>query len=148
LEFYRARLALHTDPLYAPTDPNHRSFLNSDVRGGFCEASMWLGSVVTGPPPATAARLWKSWITHRQPPRQMLQEVAFTHISPTLATLQAQRKLNLLQGAGGIWFAGGYLSPYDSQESALRSALRVAAGLRVTSTRSQRLLAALGGSPL
>jgi hypothetical protein len=42
-----------------------------------------------------------------------------------------------------LWFAGGYLYPYDSQETALLSALRVALGLHFTSTRSQMLLAAL-----
>lgn len=59
MEFHHARLALHTDPLYAARDPDHRSFLNCDLQGGFCEASMWLASVVEGPP-ATAATLWKA----------------------------------------------------------------------------------------
>ena len=52
--------------------------------------------------------------------------------------------MNPLQGRDGIWFAGGYLYPYDSPETALRSALRVAAGLRARSARSQMLLAAGG----
>ena len=145
IEFHQARLALHTDPLYAPRDRNHRSFLNCDVQGGFCEASMWLASVVAGPP-ATAAKLWKSWITHRPAPKQVLYETAFTHMLPTPATLQAQDWLGSLQGQDGMWFAGGYLYPYDSQETALLSALRVALGLHVTSTRSQMLLAAGSGS--
>ena len=145
IEFHRAELALHTDPLYAPKDRNHRSFLNCDVQGGSCEASMWLASVVAGPP-ATAAKLWKSWITHRPRPKRVLHETAFTHMLPTPATLQAQNWLGSLQGQDGLWFAGGYLYPYDSQETALLSALRVALGLHVTSTRSQRMLAAVSGS--
>ena len=67
---------------------------------------------------------------------------------PTPATLHAQDNLQLLQGLDGIWLAGGYLYPYDSQETALRSALRVAVGLQAPSTRSQLLLAALNGSDL
>jgi len=135
IEFRPAALALHTGAIYAPADPNHRSFLNCDVQGSFCEASMWLASVVSGPP-ATTARLWKSWITHRAPPTQVLHESEFQHMVPTPATIRAQDRVAALQGLDGIWFAGGYLHPYDSQETALRSALRVATGLHVPSIRS------------
>jgi predicted NAD/FAD-binding protein len=146
IAFQDARLALHTDPLYAPADPYHRSFLNCDHQGGFCEASMWLASVVEGPA-ATTGKLWKSWISHRERPKQVLHDVAFTHMLPTPATLRAQERLDLLQGQDGLWFAGGYLYPYDSQETALRSALRVALGLGVTSARSQMLSAVMSGAP-
>jgi hypothetical protein len=54
---------------------------------------------------------------------------------PSVATLQAQTAVGTLQGLDGVWFAGGYLHPYDAQESALRSALGVAAGLKVTTPR-------------
>jgi predicted NAD/FAD-binding protein len=146
MEFHDARLALHTDPVYAPTDPGHRSFFNCDLHGAFCEASMWMASVISDPPPETAARLWKSWITHRAPPAQVLYEAEFRHMLPTPATLHAQDGLRFLQGLGGLWFAGGYLYPYDSQETALRSALRVALGLRAGSPRSAALAPALNGS--
>jgi predicted NAD/FAD-binding protein len=148
IEFHDARLALHTDPHYAPADPRHRSFFNCHVDGEFCEASMWLASVLPGAPPATAAKLWKSWITHRDPPDQILQTVDFTHMLPTVDTLRAQRQLSALQGSGGIWFAGGYLYPYDAQETALLSALRIARGLHVLSSRSQLLLSTPEHFPL
>jgi uncharacterized protein len=146
MEFHDARLALHTDPMYAPRDPILWSFLNSDRRGDFCEASMWLASVVDSPP-ATAARLWKSWITHRARPRQVLHEATFTHLLPSPSTLRAQESLNALQGQDGLWFAGGYLHPYDSQETALVSALRVALGLHAASPRSHVLSAVSGAAP-
>ena len=142
IEFHQARLALHTDSRYAPTDPKYRSFFNCDVQGAFCEASMWLASVVAGPPPETTARLWKSWITHRDRPQQILHEAEFTHMLPTAGTLLAQDRLGSFQGVDGIWFAGGYLYPYDAQETALLSALRVAQGLQVSSARSQLLVTA------
>jgi predicted NAD/FAD-binding protein len=63
---------------------------------------------------------------------------------PTPATLHAQQRLDALQGLDGVWFAGGYLYPNDSQETALRSALRVALGLHVPSLRALILLAGLG----
>jgi hypothetical protein len=65
MEFHDAGLALHTDPLHASTNPSLWSFLNCDVRGDFCEASMWLASVVAAPP-STAAKVWKSTSTRSQ----------------------------------------------------------------------------------
>ena len=59
---------------------------------------------------------------------------------PTAETLRAQERLGSMQGVGGIWFAGGYLHPYDAQETALLSALRVAEGLQASSNRSQLLV--------
>jgi predicted NAD/FAD-binding protein len=141
IEFHDARLALHTDPIYAPASPIFRSFLNCDIQDGFCEASMWLGNILADAPPAIAGKLWKSWVTHRVQPAEILHEARFTHMLPTPATISAQTQLSAYQGRDGIWFAGGYLSPYDSQETALGSALRVAAGLQVTSLHSQSLLA-------
>lgn len=49
IEFHHGRLALHTDPIYAPANSLYWSFLNCQLQGtAFCEASMWLASVVTG----------------------------------------------------------------------------------------------------
>jgi predicted NAD/FAD-binding protein len=136
-----ARIAIHTDPLYAPARPAFRSFLNCRVDGDRCEASMWLADVIDTAPSA-AARVWKSWVAHRsEPPGEVLAEAAFTHMLPTAATIRAQETLSRLQGRDRIWLVGGYLHPYDSQETALRSALRVAIGLRVPSSR----LAGLAG---
>ena len=140
IEFRGARLALHTDPIYAPRIPEWRSFLNCRIADGYCEASMHLDTIVSDAPPATAARLWKSWITHRSPPSEVLHETGFTHMLPTVSTLAAQAEVARLQGRDGVWFAGGYLHPYDAQETALRSALEVAAGLRVTGPRWQALV--------
>jgi predicted NAD/FAD-binding protein len=139
MEFHHARLALHTDPLYASTNPNFRSFLNCDLQGEFCEASMWLASLAAAPP-STASKVWKSWITHRERPKRVLYESAFSHMLPTPATIQAQDRLGSIQGRDGLWFAGGYLCPYDSQETALLSALRIAQGLHATSDRMKVLL--------
>jgi predicted NAD/FAD-binding protein len=143
IEFHFARLALHTDPTYAPADPTHWSFLNCQLHGtGFCESSMWLADVVTGAPPETAAKLWKSWTTHRQQPSQVLHQADFMHMLPTPASIQAQTDTRLLQGKTGLWFAGGYLFPYDAQETALLSAIEVANGLNGGSTpRGDALMA-------
>lgn len=146
IEFHHASLALHTDPIYAPANPILWSFLNCQPHGaGFCESSMWLAGVVTGAPPATAAKLWKSWTTHRlQQPTQVLHQADFMHMLPTPSSIRAQIHTRLLQGRTGLWFAGGYLFPYDAQETALLSAIEVANGLNGGGTpRGDALLASV-----
>jgi len=145
IEFHHASLALHTDPVYAPANSMYWSFLNCQLHGAsFCEASMWMANVVTGAPPETAAKLWKSWTTHRQQPAQVLHQADFMHMLPTPASIQAQTNTRLLQGKTGLWFAGGYLFPYDAQETALLSAIEVANGLNGGSTpRGDALLSSV-----
>jgi predicted NAD/FAD-binding protein len=143
IEFHAARLALHTDPIYAPPQPAAWSFLNCAANGPYCEASMWMERVL-GVPPAVAGQLWKSWVTHRDTlPAEIVHQVEFVHMLPTPESINAQNLVKLLQGRNGVWLAGGYLYPYDSQETALRSAVIVALGLGITTARSQQL-AALG----
>ncbi|PWU02176.1 MAG: hypothetical protein C5B51_21375 [Terriglobia bacterium] len=140
IEFHDARLALHTDPIYAPANPDYWSFFNAAITGGFCEASMWLADVLAVPPPETAAKLWKSWITHRtQQPTQVLYQAQFRHMFPTPATLQSQNNLLAMQGQSSIWFAGGYTRPYDSQETALVSAIDIAKRMLGDSARTRAL---------
>jgi len=139
IEFQGTRIAIHTDPAYAPSDPNNWSFLNSQVHNGYCEASMWLGKVllpVSGM--QSDLKLWKSWVTHRdRQPKNVIHQTNFQHMVPTVTSLQAQTRVLELQGQDGVWIAGGYTFPFDSQETALLSALKIAAGLNVTSARSR-----------
>jgi hypothetical protein len=63
---------------------------------------------------------------------------------PTPASIQAQTKTRALQGKTGLWFAGGYLYPYDAQETTFLSAIEVANGLNGGSARrGDALLAAI-----
>ena len=140
IEFHDARLILHTDPAYAPGGPNYWSFLNCRVSGDYCESSMWMAQVLAAPGARTAAKLWKSWVTHRdREPQQILHEVRFRHMLPTPGSIIAQALLSKLQGLGGLWFAGGYTFPYDSQETALLSAINIAWRLQVSSSRAAAL---------
>jgi predicted NAD/FAD-binding protein len=137
IAFDTTRIAVHTDPVYAPKDANHWSFLNCQIHDRYCESSMWLANVLTPAPPQPQARLWKSWVTHRdRRPARTLYEATFRHMTPTVASLQAQARLAALQGRDRIWIAGGYTFPFDSQETALISALRVASGLGVATARA------------
>jgi predicted NAD/FAD-binding protein len=140
IEFHDATLALHTDPIYASPNPLFWSFLNSRVDGAACEASMWLAPVLANVPITTSVKLWKSWTTHRsQQPGQVLHQASFRHMLPTPSTITAQNLLRSMQGQDGIWFAGGYTLPYDAQETALLSALSVALGLGVGTSRVRTL---------
>nr|HET7857945.1 FAD-dependent oxidoreductase [Caldimonas sp.] len=131
--FYPARVALHADPAFAPADPAWWSFLNCRVDGNFCEASMWLDAVLG------VEGLWKSWTTHRALPQQVLASADFVHFAPSPAAIKAQRVLATQQGRGGLWFAGGYTLPFDSQETALLSAMTVADGLAAGNARTRQL---------
>lgn len=143
IPFYDARLALHTDPAYAPADPALRSFLNARVDGGFCEASMDLSGVLPTGPGGPRPPLWKSWVTHRgAAPAQVLHEEQFRHVLPSPGAIRAQQALQSQQGQDGLWIVGGYTKPYDAQETALLSAMEAVAGLAPASARRRQLLAA------
>ena len=137
IDFDSTRIALHTDPAYAPPDPNHWSFLNCEIHNRYCESSMWLAKVLTPSPVAQSGlKLWKSWVTHRdKQPRNVLHESSFRHMVPTVATIRAQAILQSLQGHDGVSIIGGYTFPFDCQETALVSALKVAVRLDVISAR-------------
>jgi predicted NAD/FAD-binding protein len=130
IEFADAKLVIHTDPIYAPGNQEYWSFFNAEIQGGYCEASMWLADVLATVPRQTAAKVWKSWVLHRShQPTQVLAQSQYRHMVPTPATIHAQTDLRGLQGQGGLWFAGGYTRPFDSQETALVSAIDVAQSL-------------------
>jgi uncharacterized protein len=141
IAFHDARLMLHADPIYAASNPALQSFFNARVDGGFCEASMSLAEVLPAPPVGSAPAWWKSWVTHRSAlPQQVLHDVTYRHFLPTPASLNAQKLVRARQGDGHVWFAGGYLHPFDAQETALLSAMDVAAGLGATSSVRWRAL--------
>ena len=145
IEFFDARLMLHTDPAYAPADPRHWSFLDCRLQGAYCEASMRLAQVLVPPPGSPPPELWKSWVTHRSElPSAVLHESTYRHLLPTPATIRAQSALRATQGQGGVWFAGGYTQPYDSQETALLSALDVADAIAGPTVRRRALRPAAG----
>ena len=141
IEFFDARLMLHTDPAYAPAEQKYWSFLDCQLQGDKCEASMWLAKVLTPPPGANPPNLWKSWVTHRMAlPAQIVHEASYRHLLPTPATIRAQSLLQAAQGRDGVWIAGGYTQPFDAQETALLSAMDVAAAIGAAPSARLRAL--------
>jgi hypothetical protein len=125
-----AALHLHRQPTYAPTDPEHRSFLNVRAAGPYSEGSMSMAHVMPTLVDGTPIDLWKSWSTFRaEAPGEPLAETTYRHMIPTVDTLAAQAALAGQQGLDGLFVLGGYTRPYDSQETALLSALAAAEAL-------------------
>ncbi|HRP29391.1 MAG TPA: hypothetical protein PLG77_13255, partial [Burkholderiaceae bacterium] len=60
-------------------------------------------------------------------------------------TIRAQSLLRAAQGRDGVWIAGGYTHPFDAQETALLSAMDVAAGIGAASSARLRALRRSGG---
>ena len=79
--------------------------------------------------------LWKSWIDQRsETPKDTLHEIKSKHFLPSVQSMGAIDAIAKLQGEGGVWFAGGWSQHFDTQETALLSALLVANGLLATRT--------------
>ena len=73
---------------------------------------------------------------------EVLHQADYMHMLPTRQRFRPT-DTRLLQGRTGLWFAGGYLFPYDAQETALLSALEVVNGLNGGSPRGTALLSSV-----
>lgn len=128
-----AKLAVHTDPAYMPPRRKDWSGYNVLTDGEFCEPSMWYGGF-------RDFSIFKSWISHRRElPRDTLATFEYRHAHETPDYHRAQGVLAGAQGRGNLWFAGTHVTDVSSQESALISAMRVAAELAPGSANLGRL---------
>jgi predicted NAD/FAD-binding protein len=142
--YYSTTIQIHTDPVYLPADRRLWSFQNVDVRAGFGEASLWFG--VIHPPFADGGTvdIFKSWARDRgRDPSGLLYTQTFRHELPTPEFRQAQERLQRFQGRYAVWFAGAHCLEVDSQDTALRSAMRVADALAPDSAHYVALKTAL-----
>jgi uncharacterized protein len=126
-EYFRTRVAIHTDPAYV--HPNRRlwSAYNATVSGRYCEGSIWYGALRPRLAGGGTLDVFKSWATARpHEPRELLHDAEFLHPLISPAFVAAQDRLASLQGVERLWFAGSYCRDIDLQETAIRSALAVA----------------------
>lgn len=144
VEWYDSHLAIHRDPIYAASDPKNYSFLNCRVQDEkYCEASMNLSISVAPPKDGQPTGLWKSWTTLRNvQPKEILHTVEYKHYLPTPKSFKGNNALAALQGQGNVWFAGGWTKTFDTQETALISALEVVKGLKADAGVNSQALAA------
>jgi predicted NAD/FAD-binding protein len=147
-EYFGSRLLIHTDPTYVDRDRRNWAVYNAEVAGRQCEGSVWLGALHHRLASGGTIDVFKSWATRRRAdPRHILLERRFEHPMISRSTIRAARALHRLQGRHGLYFSGQYTTGFDSQESAVYSAMKVAESLAPASRTLgslKRLLAARG----
>lgn len=149
-QYFDSRLLIHTDPTYVHRDRGNWAAYNAGVDGRECEGSVWLGALHQQLPSGATIDVFKSWAERRRhDPRHILLERRFKHPVISRSTIQAARALRPLQGRHGLYFSGQYTTGFDSQESAVYSAMEVAESLAPRShtlASLKTLLAARGRS--
>jgi uncharacterized protein len=137
-EYFDSRVLIHTDPAYVQRDRGNWAAYNAGVSGRQCEGSVWLGALHQRLPSGATIDVFKSWATRRRAdPAHILLERRFKHPVISSTTIEAARALRRAQGRHGLYFSGQYTTGFDSQESAVYSAMKVAESL---APRSQTLV--------
>lgn len=128
--YYRTTITIHTDPAYVAADRRYWSFDDVEVANGWGQGSLWYGAV--HPPLADGSTIdvFKSWTTNRDhEPQATVYREEFMHALPVPDFGRAQVALDEFQGRHRVWFVGSHCIKVDSQDTALRSAMRVADAL-------------------
>jgi uncharacterized protein len=129
-EYFDSRLLIHTDPAYVDHDRTNWTAYNAEVDGRQCEGSVWFGALHQQLRSGGTVDVFKSWAQRRRAdPTRILLERRFKHPLISRSTIQAARALRALQGRDGLYFSGQYTTGFDSQESAVYSAMQVAESL-------------------
>jgi len=129
-EYFDSRILIHTDPAYVQRHRRNWEVYNAGVRGRQCEGSVWYGALHSKLPSDQTIDVFKSWAERRRAdPTHILLERRFKHPLIGRSTIQAARALRPLQGRHDLYFSGVYTTGFDSQESAIYSAIKVAESL-------------------
>ena len=129
-EYFDSRIVIHTDPAYVQRDRRNWEVYNAGVRGFQCEGSVWYGGLHQPLPSGQTVDVFKSWAERRRAdPTQILVQRRFQHPHINGSAIEAARALAPLQGRDGLYFSGVYTTGFDSQESAVYSAMQVAESL-------------------
>jgi predicted NAD/FAD-binding protein len=120
---FPTHIVIHSDPAFMPEDPRDWCLINQFHRDGEAFLTEWCGWVERLP-------VFRTWLPAGRPmPRGVHYAGRFEHlvVSPDSPALHA--RLAALQGSGGLYAAGMYVTDVDIHESALASALEVASAL-------------------
>lgn len=138
--YFSSRLLVHRDPAYVPADRSYWTAYNAGVTGSECEGSAWIGALHDPLASGAPLDLFKSWAGRRSAdPERILYQREFRHPLITPRTIAAARRLRRHQGRRGLYFSGSYTTGSDLQETALYSAMRVAAELAPQSRKLRSL---------
>ena len=147
-EYFDSHLVIHTDPAYVDRDRGDWAAYNAGIEGRQCEGSVWFGALHPKLASGATVDVFKSWATRRRArPAHILAQRAFQHPVISAASIRAARALRAHQGRHGLYFSGQYTTGFDSQESAVYSAMKVAELLAPhspTLASLKRMLAARG----
>ena len=142
--YFDSRLLIHRDPTYVPTQRSDWTAYNVGVRGVESEGSAWVGALHDRLPSGATVDLFKSWAQRRRAdPKQILLQRRFKHPLITQQAIAAARALRPLQGRRGLYFSGAFTTGTDLQETALYSAMQVAASVAPASPKLAALQARL-----
>jgi predicted NAD/FAD-binding protein len=147
-EYFDSRLLIHSDAVYVQRDRSNWAVYNAGVDGRDCEGSVWYGALHQKLRSGGTIDVFKSWAERRRAdPKHILLQRRFKHPLISRSTIQAARALHRLQGRHGLYFSGQYTTGFDSQESAVYSAMKVAESLAPASQtlRSLKTLLAARG---
>jgi predicted NAD/FAD-binding protein len=143
--YYRATITIHTDPAFVAADRRFWSFDNVEVANGWGQGSLWYGAVHPPLADGSTIDIFKSWTTNRgREPESPIYSERFLHALPSPDLGRAQVALDRFQGRHSVWFVGSHCIEVDSQDTALRSAMRVADVLAPTSRHYATLKASIG----
>jgi predicted NAD/FAD-binding protein len=125
--YFGSRLAIHTDPAFMPHARDDWAAYNAEVEGRQCAGSVWYGALRPRLASGQTIDVFKSWIERRHDrPARVLLERRFNHPLITASTIHAARAMGRLQGHHSLYFSGQYTCGFDSQESAVYAAMKVA----------------------
>ncbi|MVO90567.1 NAD(P)-binding protein [Streptomyces sp. p1417] len=136
LPYEPVTVALHRDARYMPPERRHWSAVTVHAHDDRGEPTYWFAA-------AGGPDVFKSWITHRDEPADVLRLAHFRLPVLTADAMATRRKLHDLRLSPHLQLAGSYLYDIDSQESAVRSALSAAEEIDASAARPSRLRAAL-----
>jgi len=147
--YFRATITIHTDPAFVPADRKFWSFDNVEIGNGWGEGSLWYGAVQPPLADGSTIDIFKSWTTNRDhAPQAPIYSETFLHARPSPDFGRAQVALDRFQGRQRIWFVGSHCLEVDSQDTAVRSAMRVADALAPTSPHYAALKASIAPAPV
>lgn len=120
---FPTHIVIHSDSSYMPVDPRDWCLINQFHRDGEAFVTEWCGWVERRP-------VFRTWLPEgRRMPEAVHDSRRFGHLIVTPASLAMHQRIAALQGAGGLYTAGMYVTDVDIHESALSSALDVAGAI-------------------
>jgi predicted NAD/FAD-binding protein len=148
-EYFDSRIVIHTDPAYVQRHRQNWAVYNAGVRGRQCEGSVWYGALHPPRPSGATTDVFKSWDDRRRTqPKHIRLQRRYQHPLINRSAIQAARALGPLQGRNRLYFSGQYTTGFDSQESAIYSAMQLAESLAPGSRRLTSLKALLAARGL